>query len=80
MKRRGQVKTRMAPVAFDGPALATGSELLAGGLRAGESRSSVEGLAMASLRLDRLDAGDRRLPDGREWRPKLPAWIPAALG
>jgi folate-binding protein YgfZ len=79
MKRRGQVKTRMAPIAFDGSALPPESELLAGELRAGESLSSIEGCAMASLRLDRLDNGDRRLPDGREWRAAFPAWLDASL-
>lgn len=75
MKRRGTVKTRLAPIDFDGKAVAAGAELLAGTLRAGEVRSSLDGLAMASLRLDRLDSGDRRLPDGRAWRPLLPAWM-----
>ena len=36
MKRRGSIKSRMLPIAFDGPALAAGSEILAGTLRAGE--------------------------------------------
>lgn len=75
MKRRGQIKTRMAPIAYDGGALAPGSELLAAGLRAGESHSSREGVAMASLRLDRADAEPRMLPDGRAWRPLWPAWV-----
>jgi folate-binding protein YgfZ len=79
MKRRGQIKTRMAPVTYEGSALAPGSELLAGELRAGETHSSGAGVAIASLRLDRLEAGDRRLPDGREWRSQLPAWMTGAV-
>jgi folate-binding protein YgfZ len=75
MKRRGTLKTRMAPIAFDGGAVPAGAELLAGKLRAGEVHSSVDGMAIASLRLDRLDAGERRLPDGREWTPSLPEWM-----
>jgi folate-binding protein YgfZ len=75
MKRRGQIKTRMASIAFDGPSPAAGSELLAGSLRAGEVHSGVDGLAMASLRLDRADGPDRTLPDGRPWRPLWPAWL-----
>ncbi|HEY2483131.1 MAG TPA: folate-binding protein [Caulobacteraceae bacterium] len=75
MKRRGQVKTRMAPIAFDGLAPAPGSELLAGALRAGEVLSAEGGVAMARLRLDRADAPDRALPDGRHWRPVWPAWM-----
>ena len=79
MKRRGNIKTRMVPVAFDGPAPAPGAEILAGGLRAGEVRSGQKGVAMASLRLDRAAAPDRTLPDGRPWRPVWPEWMAAAL-
>jgi folate-binding protein YgfZ len=35
MKRRGTIKTRMLPVAFEGPSPAAGTELLNGELRAG---------------------------------------------
>ena len=55
MKRRGQVKTRLVPIRFAGPPPARGSEVLKGELRAGEIRSGVEGLALALLRLDRID-------------------------
>ncbi len=75
MKRRGQIKTRMAPITFDGPAPDPGSELLAGDLRAGEVLTGGEGLAMAALRLDRANAEPRTLPDGRAWAPKWPAWM-----
>jgi tRNA-modifying protein YgfZ len=78
MKRRGMVKSRMLPIAFDGPAPAHGSELLAGTLRAGEALSGADGRAMALVRLDRLDAGARTLPDGRSWRPEVPEWLRAA--
>jgi len=79
MKRRGTLKTRMGSIAFDGAAVPASSELLAGTLRAGESHSSIDGLAMASLRLDRLEAGDLTLPDGRPWRPVRPDWLAGAL-
>ena len=55
MKRRGQVKTRLVPIRFEGPPPARGSEVLNGDLRAGEVRSGVDGLALALLRLDRID-------------------------
>lgn len=55
MKRRGQVRTRLAPLRFEGPAPPPGTEVLNGDLRAGEVRSGVPGLALALLRLDRLD-------------------------
>jgi folate-binding protein YgfZ len=78
MKRRGQVKTRMLPIVFDGPPPAPGAEVLAGELRAGEVRSGVEGRAMALLRLDRI--GGELAVDGRPVRVERPAWIAEALG
>ena len=55
MKRRGQIKSRMLPLRFEGPAPPFGAEVLAGTLRAGEIRSAVDGRAMALLRLDRIE-------------------------
>ena len=75
MKRRGNIKSRMAPIVFAGAPPARGSELLAGALRAGEALSGFDGEAMALLRLDRLEAGPRSLTDGRAWAPRLPSWI-----
>lgn len=75
MKRRGNIKSRMAPIIFAGAPPARGSELLAGALRAGEALSGFDGEAMALLRLDRLEAGPRSLPDGRAWAPRLPSWL-----
>jgi folate-binding protein YgfZ len=73
MKRRGQVKTRMAPIAFDGPPPAPGAEVLAGTLRAGEVRSGVDGRAIALLRLDRI-AGELTV-EGRPVQVERPAWL-----
>ena len=75
MKRRGTVKSRMAPILFDGNAPEVGAELLAGDLRAGRLLSGEPGRAMALLRLDRLAEGPLTLPDGRPWRPDFPAWF-----
>ena len=75
MKRRGAVKTRMGPLAFDGPPPPVGAEVLAGELRAGEVRSGVDGRAMALLRLDRI-GGAPLTVEGRPVRPELPAWLP----
>jgi folate-binding protein YgfZ len=79
MKRRGQVKSRMLPIAFDGPPPASGAEVLAGELRAGEALSATDGRAMALLRLDRIEAGDLAV-DGRPVRVERPAWFVQALG
>ena len=75
MKRRGQIKSRMVPIAFEGQPPSFGAELLAGDLRCGAALSGGEGLAMALLRLDRLDAGPLTMADGRPWSPRWPAWF-----
>jgi folate-binding Fe-S cluster repair protein YgfZ len=67
----------MAPIAFDGPAPAFGSEIVAGTLRAGEVRSGAEGRAMALLRLDRIE-GVSLTVDGRPCTVERPAWFGAA--
>jgi len=78
MKRRGQIKTRMLPIVFDGEAPAAGAEVLAGTLRAGEVCSGIDGRAMALLRLDRI--GGELTVDGWPVWVERPDWIVAALG
>ena len=80
MKRRGQIKSRMAPVTFAGAAPAPGSEVLAGQLRAGAVLSGQEGRAMALMRLDRLEAGRLALADGRPCRVDFPDWFESRIG
>ncbi len=74
MKRRGAIKTRMLPLAFDGPPPPFGIEVLNGELRAGEMLSGRDGGAMAALRLDRLE-GDLTA-DGRPVAVRWPMWMP----
>ena len=74
MKRRGGIRKRMLPVAFDGPALLQGAEVLNGDLRVGEVLTGRTGLAMALVRLDRLD-GDLTV-DGRPVAVRWPVWMP----
>ena len=76
MKRRGQIKTRMLPVTFDGPPPAPGAEVLAGELRAGEVLWGVDGRVMAALRLDRID-GAALTVDGRPVTVERPGWLEA---
>ncbi len=73
MKRRGQIRNRMLPIAFEGPPPPQGTEVLAGDLRAGEVLSGVEGRAIALLRLDRIE-GAALTADGRPVRVETPAW------
>jgi folate-binding protein YgfZ len=79
MKRRGQIKSRMLPIAFEGLAPAPGAEVLAGELRAGVVTSSGEGRAIALLRLDRAE-GQSLTVDGRPVTIERPAWLLEALG
>ena len=74
MKRRGAIKSRMAPLAFEGPPPAPGTEVLAGTLRAGEVRSGVAGRAIALVRLDRIDGASLTV-DGRPCRVVRPEWF-----
>jgi folate-binding protein YgfZ len=74
MKRRGQIKNRMLPIAFDGPPPAFGAEVLAGTRRAGEVLSGQDGRAMALLRLDRIEDEDLSV-DGRAVRVERPAHL-----
>lgn len=73
MKRRGSIRTRMRPIAFDGPPPAFGTEVLNGDLRAGEVLSGRDGLAMASLRVDRLTG--KLTADGRPVRLPPVGWL-----
>jgi folate-binding protein YgfZ len=77
MKRRGQIKTRMLPITFDGAPPAPGSEVLAGELRAGEVLSGLGGRAMAALRLDRIDGASLTV-EGRPVTVERPGWFGAA--
>jgi folate-binding protein YgfZ len=79
MKRRGQIKSRMLPIAFDGPAPQPGDEILAGELRAGQVLSVGAGRAMALVRLDRTAAADLTV-DGRPVRLVRPRWFLDAVG
>jgi len=78
MKRRGQVRTRLAPLAVEGPAPAPGAEVLAGPLRAGEVVGGGEGCALALLRLDRAADGGLSI-DGRPARAAFPPWLAPEL-
>jgi len=79
MKRRGGIRSRMLPIAFEGPPPRFGAEVLAGALRAGEVLSGRDGRAIALLRLDRIQ-GVRLTVDGRKVQVLTPAWLDTGLG
>ena len=76
MKRRGAIRNRMATLTFDGPPPAPGAEVLNGDRRAGQVLSGSDGMAMALLRLDRLDGA--LTVDSRKVAVTLPDWMPNA--
>jgi folate-binding protein YgfZ len=76
MKRRGSIRNRMLPLAFDGPPPPFGTEVLNGELRAGEVLGGRDGMAMALLRLDRLDGA--LTVEGRPVEVRWPRWLPPA--
>jgi folate-binding protein YgfZ len=78
MKRRGQVKSRMLPIRFDGPSPAAGAEVLAGDLRAGVVTSARGGRGIALVRLDRA-LGAALTVEGRPAAVEVPAWMAGAV-
>jgi folate-binding protein YgfZ len=78
MKRRGQIRSRMLPVDFEGAPPPPGTEVLAGELRAGEILSGGPGRAMALLRLDRIEGASLSV-GGRPCSPAPPAWMAQGL-
>lgn len=79
MKRRGTIKNRMLPIAYEGPAPAFGAEVLVGELRAGEMLSGADGRGVALVRLDRALGVDLTV-EGRPARVEVPAWMSGAVG
>lgn len=73
MKRRGAIRTRMLPIAFDGPPPPFGTEVLNGDLRAGQTLTGHNGAAMALLRLDRLEGA--LTVEGRPVTVRRPGWM-----
>jgi len=72
-KYRALIKKRLLPVTIEGPAPEPGTQVTAGGKDAGVLRSSVDGVGLALLRLEHLEAplvaGAARLT------PKKPDWV-----
>lgn len=79
MKRKGEIRKRTLKLAFDGPAPAKGTPVMAGENAVGEVLSGVDGMALALVRLDRLaaarEAGAALVADGKEVRIAVPGWL-----
>jgi len=78
MHRRGGVKNRLAPIAVEGRPPPFGADVLAGERRVGSVRGSADGLALALVRLDRIDAGPLTV-EGRPATLQPPSWSAFAL-
>ena len=76
-KYRGLIKKRLMPVAVAGAAPAPGTPLMLDGKEAGEMRSSHNGLGIALVRLEHVEAQDDTLEleaDGATVTLRKPAW------
>ncbi|MSO85634.1 MAG: folate-binding protein [Rhodospirillales bacterium] len=77
-KYRGLVRKRLMPVAIEGPAPAPGTPIMAGNEEAGEMRSNRDGLGLALLRLEKIEAaraaGIPLLAGQATLTPRKPAW------
>ncbi len=70
MKRKGEIRRRTLGLSFDGAAPAVGAPVSAGEGRIGEVINAIDGLALALIRMDRLQkAEDGGLPITLEDRP-----------
>ena len=78
MEHRGTARTRVVPVAFDGPSPEAGVSVRAGGSTLGMMGSGTIGRGLAALRLDRVaDAMANATPmiaGGITIRPVKPGW------
>jgi folate-binding protein YgfZ len=78
MVHRGNVRTRVVPVSYDGMAPDTGTSVVAGDRSIGTLGSTAKGHGLALLRLDRaadaVAAGVPLVADGVELRLVKPSW------
>ena len=65
MQHKTQVRKRVVPVYFDGPALPPGADIVAGDLSIGRMGSSIAGQGLALIRLDRAEEAERLTCTGR---------------
>ncbi len=77
MKYRGLAKKRLVPVHIEGPTPEPGTQVQRGKKVAGTLRSAVNGVGLALLKLDQIDAGDDAEPllaGDSTLTPQKPAW------
>ncbi len=72
-KYRALIRKRLLPVKVEGSLPAPGTPIMAGGEDVGELRSGADGLALAMLQLDALDAP--LSAGGAKLTPQKPEWV-----
>jgi folate-binding protein YgfZ len=77
MRYRALIKKRLLPVAIDGPAPEPGTPVMLDGKDAGTMRSAANGVGLALLRLEKLEAaGAGALTAGQaRLTPQKPDWV-----
>lgn len=78
-KYRGLLKKRLFPVAVAGPLPAPGTPVTRDGAEVGEMRSGRDGLGLALLRTEAVEAGGALACGGAVLTPRIPAWMKLPL-
>jgi folate-binding protein YgfZ len=74
-KYRGLVKRRLVPVEIEGPTPQAGTPILVNGKEAGTLRTAVDGVGLATLRLERIAEPDTEFTAGdARVTPRKPDW------
>ena len=74
-KYRGLLKKRLVPVAVTGPLPAPGTPVTQAGTEVGEMRSGRDGLGLALLRIEAVEAGGALACGEAALTPRIPAWM-----
>lgn len=74
-KYRGLLKKRLFPVAIAGPHPAPGTPVTQAGAEVGEMRSGRDGLGLALLRIEAVEAGGALACGEAALVPRIPAWM-----
>ncbi len=74
-KYRGLLKKRLVPVAVAGPLPAPGTLVTQQGAEVGEMRSGRDGLGLALLRIEAVQAGGALACGEAVLTPRIPAWM-----
>jgi folate-binding Fe-S cluster repair protein YgfZ len=76
-KYRGLVRKHLVPVEIDGPLPSPGTPIMLGDKEAGEMRSGIDGLGLALMRDEYLEAAPARgafAAGQSRLTPRKPAW------